>query len=121
MQGGRIAGVTRGQLDVPDVLAVEKRLVHAVRRCVEPRLRGRRGEPEAMPQDVGGALGLLRLNEAGGPVRGLEEARLEPGRLGPVALDALGPDLDPPDDPLPGGQGWAGPGDEDAGVGVDPL
>ena len=40
VQGRRVAGVTRGQLDVPHALAVEKCLVHAVRRRVEPRPRG---------------------------------------------------------------------------------
>ena len=96
VQRGRVAGEAGGQLDVADAAAVEEGLVDPVRGGVEAGVGGRRMEPEGVTQHVGRALGLVRLDEAGGPVRRMEEAGLAPGRRRPGALAGFGPDLDAP-------------------------
>ena len=71
-------------------------------RGVEARVRRDGVEYELQAQHVRGtgtgigAHRLVRLDPLGDPVRGIEEARLEPRRFGPLALAEVGPDLDPP-------------------------
>ena len=123
VQGGRVAGEARRQLDVADAPAVEEGLV-------DRRAPWRRAGPRDGGARRAGTCGAARGRSARSPRGSIQRAvqsdgssrpGLEPGRRRPVALGAVGPDLDPPDDPLPGGQGCAGPGDEDAGVGFDPV
>ena len=121
VQRGRVTGEPRRQLDVSDTLAVEERLVDAVRGGVDPGLCRRRRQLKGMAQHVGGSFGLHRFDPAGGPVGLIEQSRLEPGRGRPFAHAAVRPDLDPPDDPLPGGQGVPGPWDEHTVFGLDPA
>ena len=122
VEGARVAGEAGRQLYVAHASPVEERLVDPVGGGVEPGASDRGMEPERVTEDVGGPLGLVRLDPAGAPVGRIEEPGLEPGRGRPPALDPpVRPDLDPPVDPLPGRQGLAGPGDQHAGVGLDPA
>ncbi len=121
VQRGRVTGEARRQLDVSDTLAVEERLVDPVRRGVDPGVCRRCRQLEGVAQHVGGPFGFVRLDPAGDPVGLFEQSRLEPGRPRPFALAAVRPDLDPPDDPLPGGQRVPGPWDEHTVFGLEPT
>ena len=121
VERGRVTGETWRQLHVADAPAVEERLVDPVRRGVEPGLRRWYTELERVAQQVGRALGLHGLDETSGPVRRVEQPGLEPGRRGPVALAAVGPDLYAPHDPLPRRQWIPRPGEQNTGIGFHPI
>ena len=97
LQPGVVLGAARGQLGVAGPLAVEERLVDALRggvqpgrddRAVDVERRTAAALPGARPSGPSGM--TARLDPRGLPVVGPEQARLERRRLRPGALPQVG-------------------------------